>query len=190
MLQVDANIGGRNDQKNNGRRTKTLAVGLLMDVGCFVVGYFSATTTTTATTTAHTRVDMPTDASTLSSASSASVLREFACTEDGFCQQDCTITAFNCCSGLFTIDTSCLAETQDCAFRCGAAPSAAPSVAPPTAPSAVPLKPCMEDGFCQRDYGICSNRHYYPTFNCCSKKYTLDTSCDETGGCAVRCGGS
>ena len=56
MLEVDENIGGRQDQKNNGLRTKTLAVGLLMVVGCFVVGYFSATTTTTATTTAHTRV--------------------------------------------------------------------------------------------------------------------------------------
>ena len=52
MLQVDENIGGRQDQKYNGLRTKTLAVGLLMMVGCFVVGYFSATTTTT---TAHTR---------------------------------------------------------------------------------------------------------------------------------------
>ena len=53
MLQVDANIGGRQDQKkNNGLRTKTLAVELLMVVGCFVLGYFSATTTTT---TAHTR---------------------------------------------------------------------------------------------------------------------------------------
>ena len=57
MLQVDANIGGRQDQKkNNGLRTMTLAVGLWMMVGCLVVGYyFSATTTTTTTTTAHTR---------------------------------------------------------------------------------------------------------------------------------------
>ena len=54
MLQVDENIGGRQDQKNNDRRTKTLAVGLLMVVGCFVVGYFSAGTTAT-TATAHTR---------------------------------------------------------------------------------------------------------------------------------------
>ena len=46
MLQVDENIGGRQDQKNNGL-TKTLAVGLLMVVGCFVVGYFSAGTTAT-----------------------------------------------------------------------------------------------------------------------------------------------
>ena len=53
MLQIDENIGGRQDQKNNGLRTKTLAVGLLMMAGCFVVGYFGATTTTT--TTAHTR---------------------------------------------------------------------------------------------------------------------------------------
>ena len=58
MLQVDENIGGRQDQKNNGL-TKTLAVGLLMVVGCFAVGFFSATvptatTATTATTTAHT----------------------------------------------------------------------------------------------------------------------------------------
>ena len=58
MLQVDENIGGRQDQKNNGLRTKTLAVGLLMMVGCFIVGFFSATTTTT-TTTAHTRVSSP-----------------------------------------------------------------------------------------------------------------------------------
>ena len=36
----------------------TLAVGLLMVVGCFAVGYFSATTTTT-TTTAHPRVSLP-----------------------------------------------------------------------------------------------------------------------------------
>ena len=55
MLQVDENIGGRQDQKNNGLQTKTLAVGLLMVLGCFAVGYYSATTTTTATTTAHTR---------------------------------------------------------------------------------------------------------------------------------------
>ena len=47
MLQVDENIGGRQDQKNNGLRTKMLAVGLLMVVGCFVVGYFSAGTTAT-----------------------------------------------------------------------------------------------------------------------------------------------
>ena len=53
MLQIDENIGGRQDRKNNGLRTKTLAVGLLMMAGCFVVGYFGATTTTT--TTAHTR---------------------------------------------------------------------------------------------------------------------------------------
>ena len=52
MLQVDENIGGRQDQKNNGLQTKTLAVGLLMVLGCFAVGYFSATTTTA---TAHTR---------------------------------------------------------------------------------------------------------------------------------------
>ena len=50
MLQVDENIGGRQDQKNNGLQTKTLAVGLLMVVGCFVVGYFSAGTTATAHT--------------------------------------------------------------------------------------------------------------------------------------------
>ena len=58
MLQVDENIGGRQDlkKKNNGLRTKTVAVGLLMVVGCIVVGYLSATTTTTNnTTTAHTR---------------------------------------------------------------------------------------------------------------------------------------
>ena len=54
MLQVDANIGGRQDQKNNSLRIKTLAVGLLMVVGCFAVGYFSA-----GTTTAHTRVSTP-----------------------------------------------------------------------------------------------------------------------------------
>ena len=54
MLQVDENIGGRQDQKNNSLRTKTLAVGLLM-VSCFAAGYFS-TTTTTAATTATTRV--------------------------------------------------------------------------------------------------------------------------------------
>ena len=53
MLQIDENIGGRQDRKNNGLRTKTLAVGLLMMAGCFVVGYFGATTTTT--TTAHPR---------------------------------------------------------------------------------------------------------------------------------------
>ena len=58
MLQVDENIGGRQDQKSNGLRTKTLAVGLLMVLGCFAVGYFSATTTTT-TTTAHPRVSLP-----------------------------------------------------------------------------------------------------------------------------------
>ena len=45
MLQVDENIGGRQDQKNHSLRTKTLAVGLLMVVGCFAVGYFNATTT-------------------------------------------------------------------------------------------------------------------------------------------------
>ena len=50
MLQVDENIGGRQDQKNNRLQTKTLAVGLLMLVGCFVVGYFSAGTTATAQT--------------------------------------------------------------------------------------------------------------------------------------------
>ena len=44
MLQVDENIGGRQDQKNNRLRTKTLIVGLLMVVGCFAVGYFSAGT--------------------------------------------------------------------------------------------------------------------------------------------------
>ena len=58
MLQVDENIGGRQDQKNNGLRTKMLAVGLLMVVGCFVVGLFSATA---GSTTAHTRgVSSPT----------------------------------------------------------------------------------------------------------------------------------
>ena len=46
MLQVDENIGGRQDQKNNRLRTKTLIVGLLMVVGCFAVGYFSAGTST------------------------------------------------------------------------------------------------------------------------------------------------
>ena len=56
MLQVDANIGGRQDQKNNGLRTKTWAVGLLIVLGCFVVGYFGATTTTT---TAYTRMSSP-----------------------------------------------------------------------------------------------------------------------------------
>jgi len=50
MLQVDENIGGRQDQKNNRLQTKTLAVGLLMLVGCFAVGYFNAGTTTTANT--------------------------------------------------------------------------------------------------------------------------------------------
>ena len=59
MLHVDENIGDRHDQKNNGLRTKTMAVGLLMMVGCFVVGYFSATTTNNNTTTAHTRVSSP-----------------------------------------------------------------------------------------------------------------------------------
>ena len=60
MLQVDENIGGRQDQKNHSLRTKMLAGGLLMVVGCFAVGYFSATTTTTAiTTTANTRVSPP-----------------------------------------------------------------------------------------------------------------------------------
>ena len=59
MLQVDENIGGRQDQKNNRLQTKTLAVGLLMLVGCFVVGYFSAGTTATATNAAHTRVSSP-----------------------------------------------------------------------------------------------------------------------------------
>ena len=49
MLQVDENIGGRQDQKNNGLQTKTLAVGLLMVVGCFVVGFFNPTTTATTT---------------------------------------------------------------------------------------------------------------------------------------------
>ena len=58
MLQVDENIGGRQDQKSYGLRTKTLAVGLLMVLGCFAVGYFSVTTTTIATT-AHTRVSSP-----------------------------------------------------------------------------------------------------------------------------------
>ena len=55
MLQVDENIGGRQNQKNNSMRTKTLIFGLLMVVGCFAVGYFSAT----ATATAHTRVSSP-----------------------------------------------------------------------------------------------------------------------------------
>ena len=55
MLQVDENIGGRQDQKNNSLRTKTLAVGLLMG-SCFAAGYFSTTTTIAATTTATTRV--------------------------------------------------------------------------------------------------------------------------------------
>ena len=54
MLQVDENIGGRQDQKNQNQRTKTLAVGLMMVLGCFAVGYFSATAPN-ATTTAHTR---------------------------------------------------------------------------------------------------------------------------------------
>ena len=49
MPQVEENIGGRQDQKNNSLRTKTLAVGLLVVVGCFVVGVFRATTTTTTT---------------------------------------------------------------------------------------------------------------------------------------------
>ena len=47
MLQVDENIGGRQDQKNQNLRTKMLAVGLMMVLGCFAaMGYFSATTTT------------------------------------------------------------------------------------------------------------------------------------------------
>ena len=50
MPQVDENIDGRQDQKNNGLRTKTWAVGLLMVVGCFAVGVFRATTTTMAQT--------------------------------------------------------------------------------------------------------------------------------------------
>jgi len=60
MLQVDENIGGRQDQKNQNLPTKMLAVGLLMlvGVGCFVVGFFSVTTTNTANT-AHTRVSSP-----------------------------------------------------------------------------------------------------------------------------------
>ena len=59
MLQVDENIGGRQDKKNNNsRQTKTLAGGLLLVLGCFAVGYFSVTTTTIATT-AHTRVSSP-----------------------------------------------------------------------------------------------------------------------------------
>ena len=57
MLQVDENIGGRQDQKNQNLRTKMLAVGLMMVLGCFAaMGYFSATTTTTATDT---RVSSP-----------------------------------------------------------------------------------------------------------------------------------
>ena len=60
MLQVDENIGGRQDQKYNGLRTKMSAVGLLMMVGCFVVGYFSAATTTNNNTaTAQTLVSAP-----------------------------------------------------------------------------------------------------------------------------------
>ena len=117
MLQVDENIGGRQDQKSYGLRTKTLAVGLLMVLGCFAVGYFSATTTTTATT----RVS-----------------------------QQLTTN----------------------------------SIPNDDAPQ------CTKDDFCQRDYGICSNPGYYPAYNCCSGKYTLDVSCldDENSGCAVRCG--
>ena len=56
MLHVDDNIGGRQDQKNNSLQTKTLIFGLLMVVGCFAAGYFSAGTTTA---TAHTRVSSP-----------------------------------------------------------------------------------------------------------------------------------
>ena len=50
MLQVDENIGGRQDQKNQNQRTKMLAVGLMMVLGCFAVGYFSATAPNATTT--------------------------------------------------------------------------------------------------------------------------------------------
>ena len=119
MLQVDENIGGRQDQKSNGLRTKTLAVGLLMVLGCFAVGYFSATTTTTATTTtAHTRVDMSTpsaDASTLSSASSANGIGDCPV----FCKKNRKgkLVPYNCCGGIYTIDASCASVTlKDCGW--------------------------------------------------------------------------
>ena len=104
MLQVDENIGGRQDQKNNSLRTKTLAVGLLMVVGCFVVGYFSATTTTAATTTAHTRVSQQMTIRSISNEDKPQ------CTADGVCPNT-PDAEYACCNQTFTFDLSCLTVT-------------------------------------------------------------------------------
>ena len=118
MPQVEENIGGRHDQKKNqSRTTKTwAAVGLLMMVGCFAVGYFRATTTTTATTTV----------AILSSASVRTRPPKKQCTADGFCPRDrdiCSHSAnyptYNCCSRSFTTDSTCLTQPGGCAVRCG-----------------------------------------------------------------------
>ena len=100
MLQVDENIGGRQYQKYNGLRTKTLAVGLLMMVGCFVVGYLGATTTRASQEL--TTNNIPNDAAQ-------------QCTDDGYCLQE----DYNCCSKTVTFDPDCCTANKGICVRCG-----------------------------------------------------------------------
>jgi len=121
MLQVDENIGGRQDQKNNGLRTKTLIVGLLMVVGCFAVGYFNATTTTT--TTATTRASQELTTNNIPNADAPQ------CTDDGHCPCPSPLAGmctpvlnypdYNCCSKTFTFDPDCCTATPGYCIRCG-----------------------------------------------------------------------
>ena len=114
MLQVDENIGGRQDQKNHSLRTKTLAVGLLMVVGCFAVGYFNATTTRASqelTTNNIPNADAP------------------QCTDDGHCACPSPLAGmctpvlnypdYNCCSKTVTFDPDCCTATEGYCIRCG-----------------------------------------------------------------------
>ena len=116
MLQVDENIGGRQDQKNHSLRTKTLAVGLLMMLGCFAVGYFNATTTSATTRASQelTTNNIPNDDAP-------------QCTDDGLCPLPWKDLAhlsdyvdFYCCSKTYTFDPDCLTPTKGYAVRCGA----------------------------------------------------------------------
>ena len=118
MLQVDENIGGRQDQKSYGLRTKTLAVGLLMVLGCFAVGYFSATTTTIATATTRASQELTTN----------NILNVDArpppqkCFDDGQCPSGILYSwqevDYNCCSKTFTYDPTCGTATTGYDVRC------------------------------------------------------------------------